>query len=67
MCNVTAIDNLHWNENIVILAKFSSLAIVNAVKMTTYSAASDWFHQKGISVSVDDERWMPGFNIEAYG
>ena len=31
----------HWNENVVILTKFSSLAALEVVKMTTSSAASD--------------------------
>ena len=32
---------LHWNENVSILIKFSSLAAPEVVKMTTSSAASD--------------------------
>ena len=32
---------LHWNENVVILTKSSSLAALKVVKMTTFSAASD--------------------------
>ena len=31
----------HWNENVVILMKSSSLAAPKVVKMTTFSAASD--------------------------
>ena len=31
----------HWNENVFILMKFSSLAALKVVKMTTSSAASD--------------------------
>ena len=31
----------HWNENVIILMKFSSLAAPKVVKMTTFSAASD--------------------------
>ena len=32
---------LHWNGNVFILMKFSSLAALKVVKMTTSSAASD--------------------------
>ena len=32
---------IHWNGNVLILMKFSSLAALKVVKMTTYSAASD--------------------------
>ena len=32
---------VHWNGNVVILMKFSSLAALEVVKMTTSSAASD--------------------------
>ena len=31
----------HWNENVVVLMKSSSLAALKVVKMTTFSAASD--------------------------
>ena len=31
----------HWNRNVVVLMKFSSLAALEVVKMTTSSAASD--------------------------
>ena len=31
----------HWNKNVVILTKFSSLATLEVVKMTTSSVASD--------------------------
>ena len=31
----------HWNENVIILMKFSSPAASQIVKMTTFSAASD--------------------------
>ena len=31
----------HWNENVVILTKFSSLAALEVVILTTFSAASD--------------------------
>ena len=31
----------HWNENVVILMKFSSLAALEVVSLTTFSAASD--------------------------
>ena len=31
----------HWNENVVILMKFSSLAALEVVILTTFSAASD--------------------------
>ena len=37
---VTRIHN-HWNENVVILMKFSSLAALEVVILTTFSAASD--------------------------
>ena len=33
--------NEHWNGNVFILMKFSSLAALEVVKMTTSSAASD--------------------------
>ena len=32
---------VHWNGNVFILMKFSSLAALEVVKMTTSSAASD--------------------------
>ena len=32
---------IRWNENVVILTKFSSLAALEVVILTTYSAASD--------------------------
>ena len=32
---------LHWNGNVVILTKFSSLAALEVVILTTFSAASD--------------------------
>ena len=32
---------IHWNGNVVILTKSSSLAALKVVKMTTFSAASD--------------------------
>ena len=32
---------LHWNKNVVILTKFSSLAALEVVILTTSSAASD--------------------------
>ena len=31
----------HWNENVIILMKFSSLAALEVVILTTFSAASD--------------------------
>ena len=34
-------DSLHWNENIVISMKFSSLAALEVVILTTSTAASD--------------------------
>ena len=33
--------HIHWNENVVILVKFSSLATLEVVNMTTSSAVSD--------------------------
>ena len=38
---LTHIDSVHWNGNVFILMKFSSLAALKVVKMTTSSAASD--------------------------
>ena len=40
---VTVYDelHLHWNGNVFSLIKFSSLAALEVVKMTTSSAASD--------------------------
>ena len=35
------INIIHWNENVVVLMKSSSLAALKVVKMTTFSAASD--------------------------
>ena len=32
---------IHWNENVIILTKFSSLAEMKVVKMTTFSASDD--------------------------
>ena len=36
ICNI-----MPWNENVIILMKFSSLAALKVVMMTTFSAASD--------------------------
>ena len=46
--------NLHWNRNVIILMKFSSLAALEVVQMTTSSAANDEnFHRNdNNSVSV---------------
>ena len=33
--------DLHWNGNVVILTKFSSVAALEVVILTTFSAASD--------------------------
>ena len=35
------VGNIHWNKNVVILTKFSSLAALKVVILTTSSAASD--------------------------
>ena len=49
-CRIFLVDNqfdgsnrseCHWNENVVILMKFSSLAALEVVILTTFSAASD--------------------------
>ena len=40
-CDCTRCNNCHWNENVVVLMKSSSLAALKVVKMTTFSAASD--------------------------
>ena len=40
MCRIV-LTKLHWNGNVFILMKFSSLAALEVVKMTTSSAASD--------------------------
>ena len=53
----------HWNENVVILMKFSSLAALEVVILTTFSAASDenfikmktfpfqwWYHKDDVYV-----------------
>ena len=37
----TDLAPMHWNGNVVILMKFSSLAALKVVKMTTSSAAND--------------------------
>ena len=37
----TGYSPIHWNENVVILTKFSSLAALEVVILTTFSAASD--------------------------
>ena len=52
-------DAKHWNGNVVILMKFSSLAAPEVVKMTTFCAASDekWC-QNDISVSVKLASWQ---------
>ena len=39
--NPSAKVQIHWNGNVFILMKFSSLAALEVVKMTTSSAASD--------------------------
>ena len=38
---ISRINDDHWNENVVILMKFSSLAALEVVILTTFSAASD--------------------------
>ena len=38
---LASISTYHWNENVVILTKFSSLAALEFVILTTFSAASD--------------------------
>ena len=40
-CVVEFSRHQHWNGNVFILMKFSSLAALEVVKMTTSSAASD--------------------------
>ena len=39
--------NTHWNQNVVILTKFSSLAALKVVKMIIFSAANDKNYQNG--------------------
>ena len=41
LVQILAWHHIHWNENVVILTKSSSLAALKVVKMTTFSAASD--------------------------
>ena len=38
---LAGLQQIHWNENVVVLMKSSSLAALKVVKMTTFSAASD--------------------------
>ena len=38
---LTGVSEIHWNGDVVILMKFSSLAALEVVKMTTSSAAKD--------------------------
>ena len=45
----------HWNGNVVILTKSSSLAALKVVKMTTFSAASDEDFVKATTFSF---QWM---------
>ena len=37
----TGADSVHWNGNVIILTKFSSLAALKVVILTTFGAASD--------------------------
>ena len=41
MTHLPLLRHIHWNGNVFILMKFSSLAALKVVKMTTFSAASD--------------------------
>ena len=41
MSNTKQSSQGHWNENVIILTKFSSLAALEVVEMTTSNAASD--------------------------
>ena len=47
---------LHWNGNVFILMKFSSLAALEVVKMTTSSAASD---QNFVKMTTFSFQWIP--------
>ena len=47
----------HWNENVVILTKSSSLAALKVVKMTTFSAASD---ENFIKMTTFPFQWLTG-------
>ena len=38
---IPSLQDQHWNENVFILMKSSSLAAPKVVKMTTFGAASD--------------------------
>ena len=45
----------HWNENVIILMKFSSLAALEVVILTTFSAASD---ENFIKMTTFPFQWM---------
>ena len=55
--NALCLLQQHWNENVVILTKFSSLAAPEVVKMTTSSAASD---ENVIKITTFPFQWMDG-------
>ena len=58
---------IHWNENVVILMKFSSLAALEVVKMTTFSAASDenFVNMTTFSFQCTELTTGDGFNIKS--
>ena len=48
---------IHWNEDVAILMKFSSLAALKVVKMTTFSATSD---ENFIKMTTFPFQWSNG-------
>ena len=61
----------HWNENVIFLTKFSSLAVPKVVNLTNFSAAGgeDFCQNEQISISVNlktlsDEYLQGNMNID---
>ena len=54
----------HWNENVFILMKSSSLAAPKVVKMTTFGAASDETFIKMMTFSFQWRELIQGNNTE---
>ena len=50
----------HWNGNVFILMKFSSLAALKVVKMTTSSAASD---ENFVKMTTFSFQWLGHNNV----
>ena len=57
---VSLLTHIHWNENVFILMKSSSLTALKIVKMTTFGVASE---ENFIKVYVTRPQW---FNHDAF-